>query len=414
MSYPSQQPYTFDRVVRLGASILLLAGLFFLLGYLSDVLAPFAIALLLAYLINPLVEFFEYRTPLRSRVLAVGVSLLLVFLGMVALFFLFVPVLIGQVIHMGELVTNYVNNSALREQLVHYLPSNFNTFLQEFINRPDVRDFLTGNWGNIATAAKDYVLPGIWKLFSGSLGILVALFEVVILLLYLVFILLDYERIAEGWSALLPITYRETVISFVGDVSASMNTYFRAQMLVAVIVGVLHAIGFSIIGLPMGIALGLLIGVLGIVPYLHIAGLVPALFFAAIHALEIGNNVWVAMSLVLLVTGIIQIIQDAILTPRIMGNATGLNPAIIMLSLSIWGKLLGMLGLIIAIPMTTVLIAYYRRFVHSVELQHNKAVERGTAKPWHRKPYTEKELAAIPSIDPLSDTNTDNVAPPQK
>jgi predicted PurR-regulated permease PerM len=104
------------------------------------------------------------------------------------------------------------------------------------------------------------------------------------------------------------------------------------------------------------------------VPYLQIIGLIPAFFLALVHALETGGNLWTMLALTGLVFGVVQIIQDAILVPRILGKEMGLSPAMILLSLSIWGKLLGIFGLLIALPMTCLLVAYYRRFLIRAEV----------------------------------------------
>jgi predicted PurR-regulated permease PerM len=174
---------------------------------------------------------------------------------------------------------------------------------------------------------------------------------------------MDYEKVREGWKELLPPGSRDKITGFVSDFDSAMNRYFRAQALVAAIVGIFFALGFTLIGLPMGILLGLFIGLLNMVPYLQIIGLIPAVLLALVHALETGGSFWIILALTLLVFVVVQIIQDALLVPRIMGKVTGLNPAMILLSLSIWGKLLGMFGLLIALPMTCLLLAYYRRFL---------------------------------------------------
>lgn len=377
MPFSTDKPFTFDRVVRILLSALLLISTILLLRYLSDVLIPFAVAMLLAYIINPLVEFFEYRTRIRNRAIAVMISLFLVLIAMVLVSLLFIPTIIEQIVHTGELISNYINSSQLHDRVLIYLPDNFNVFIVEFIKRPDIQAFLSGNIGSILSMFQAHILPGIWRVFSGSWSLITGIVGIVIIFLYLVFILLDYEKVAEGWENLLPPNYREPILQLVDDLSSSMNGYFRAQLLVAAIVGVLHAIGFTIIGLPMGIALGLLVGLLNMVPYLQIAGFIPALFLAVIHAIDVNMNIWAMIGLLVLVFAIAQIIQDVFLTPRIMGSATGLNPAIIMLSLSIWGKLLGFLGLIIAIPLTTVLISYYKRFIEKNEkIYQNKHKER--------------------------------------
>ena len=164
---------------------------------------------------------------------------------------------------------------------------------------------------------------------------------------------MDYEAIAEGWLHLLPNKYRTFASNLVHDVQDGMNRYFRGQALVAFCVGILFSIGFLIIDFPMAIALGLFIGALNMVPYLQIIGFLPTILLAILKAADTGENFWIIIACALAVFAIIvQIIQDTFLVPKIMGKITGLNPAIILLSLSIWGSLMGMLGMIIALPLT--------------------------------------------------------------
>jgi len=142
-----------------------------------------------------------------------------------------------------------------------------------------------------------------------------------------------------------------------------MNTYFRGQALVALCVGILFSIGFLIIDFPMAIGLGLFIGALNMVPYLQIIGFLPTILLAILKAADTGQNFWIIIASALAVFAVVQIIQDTIIVPKIMGKITGLNPAIILLSLSVWGSLMGVLGMIIALPLTTLMLSYYQRFI---------------------------------------------------
>ena len=151
-----------------------------------------------------------------------------------------------------------------------------------------------------------------------------------------------------------------------------MNKYFRGQGLVAFCVGVLFSIGFLIIDFPMAIGLGMFIGLLNMVPYLQLVGFIPTILLAVVKAADTGENFWIILLGALIVFAVVQVIQDTILTPRIMGKVMGLNSAIILLSLSIWGALLGILGMIIALPMTTLLITYYQRFFVRDKLRTEK------------------------------------------
>ena len=186
-------------------------------------------------------------------------------------------------------------------------------------------------------------------------------------LLYVVFILLDYESIANGWVHLVPRRYRPIVVGICNDVKDGMNRYFRGQALVALCVGILHAVGFLIIDFPLAVGLGLLIGLLNMVPYLQIIGYIPTVILAMLKAADTGGNFWLILLGAVIVFVLVQAIQDMILVPRIMGKITGLNPAIILLSLSVWGSLMGMLGMIIALPLTTLMLSYYQRFIINKE-----------------------------------------------
>ncbi len=147
------------------------------------------------------------------------------------------------------------------------------------------------------------------------------------------------------------------------DVERELNNYIRGQSLVALCMGILFCIGFTIIDFPMAIGLGILIGIMDLVPYLHTFALIPTAFLAMLKAADTGQNFWIILAGAVAVFCIVQIIIDMIITPKIMGKAMGLNPAILLLSLSVWGTLLGFIGLIIALPLTTILIAYYQRYI---------------------------------------------------
>jgi predicted PurR-regulated permease PerM len=188
-----------------------------------------------------------------------------------------------------------------------------------------------------------------------------------IVILYIIFIMLDYEKLMNGFKKMIPSQYRRTVLSIGHDVKTSMNLYFRGQSLVALSVGILFSIGFLIIGLPMAVVLGMFIGLLNMVPYLQLVALVPTILLSLLKAADSGSNFWYILAGALLVFCIVQAIQDTIIVPKIMGKITGLNPAIILLSLSIWGALMGIVGMIIALPCTTIILSYYKRYIKKRE-----------------------------------------------
>ncbi len=356
----SDNPFTFDRVVRIAIAVAVIWLLITFIAYVSDILIPFAVALLLAYLINPLTSWLQRKLPFKQRIVSVLLSLTVILGGVVLFLAILIPMVVAEVVQMQDLLAGLVNTDQWQAALQDYVPEEIRVYIADLVRFEELVQLL--NFENIRVFLQQ-VLPGIWGVFSGTISFVIGLAVVIVILLYLVFILLDYDEISEGWKELIPDQYRQVVLDVVSDFTTAMRVYFRAQALIAFIVGLLFALGFWLIGLPMGILLGLFIGLLNMVPYLQVVGLIPAVLFAIVAALGAGEGIWLMLGLVLAVFAVIQVIQDAILVPRIMGKVTGFNPAIILLSLSVWGKLLGILGLLVALPVTFLIHSYYKRFL---------------------------------------------------
>ncbi|MCG8407425.1 MAG: AI-2E family transporter [Phycisphaerales bacterium] len=192
---------------------------------------------------------------------------------------------------------------------------------------------------------------------------------VLVILLYLMFLLLDFPNYSKTWRSFLPPSYRDNILGFLEEFEVVLRRYFRGQFIIASLTGLFFAVGFSIIGLPMAIPFGLFIGVLNMVPYLQLVALVPAVILAIMRSIGGDSSLLNSFLWVGVVFAVVQVVQDGLITPRIMGKVTGLSPVAILLGMFIWGKLLGFLGLLLAIPLTCLGIAYYRRFVlrHSEE-----------------------------------------------
>ncbi|MDH6535444.1 AI-2E family transporter [Parabacteroides sp. 52] len=350
------KPYTFDRVARIVFSILAIAGSIYLIGLLKNALLPFLIAWLLAYLMQPIVKFFQYKLKLKSRILAI-IGVLLLIISVITLISVIVLPSIGQEI---DKTMELLRTHNPQEGHIAFIPESWLHFLETNIHVEEWTELLSRE--NIENAIRQ-LAPKLWSILSNTFSVLFSITIVFVILLYFIFILLDYEKVANGWCLLVPEKYRPFIEGLVEDVELSMNRYFRGQSLIALCVGVLLAIGFRIIDFPLGITLGLFIGLLNLIPYLQTIGIIPMILLSLLRSAETGQNFWVIFGLALLVLGIVQVIQDLFLTPRIMGRAMGLNPAFILLSLSIWGTLLGFVGLIIALPLTTLCLSYYKRFI---------------------------------------------------
>lgn len=348
---------TFDSFIRGSICCILIVGVLMLVERLSGVLLPFFLAWLIAYLIYPLVKLFQYRLRLKSRVLSIFCALFSITIVGVTAFHFLVPPLLEEFGKVKDLLVMYFTHGIADNSNV---PKSLADFIQENIDMNALSRILSEE--NIVNAVKSTV-PKLWMLLSESINFLFSILASFIILLYVVFILLDYESIAEGWIHLLPAKYRTFTTNLIKDVQNGMNTYFRGQALVALCVGILFSIGFLIIDFPMAIGLGLFIGALNMVPYLQIIGFLPTIMLAILKAADTGQNFWIIIASASAVFIVVQIIQDTFIVPKIMGKITGLNPAIILLSLSIWGSLMGMLGMIIALPLTTLMLSYYQRFI---------------------------------------------------
>lgn len=351
---------TFDSFIRGVIVGVIIIGILMLLKRLSGVLLPFFIAWVIAYLIYPLVTFFQYKLKLKNRILSIFCALSFLAAIGTAVFFLLVPPMIEEFGRVKDLLVTYFANTPQNGNI----PQTLTEFLQKNIDMQFMTRLLDQE--SILETIKE-TLPSIWAVLAETINILFSIFTFFIILLYVVFILLDYESISEGWTHLVPHKYRNIVVGILNDVKNGMNRYFRGQAFVALCVGILFSIGFLIIDFPLAIGLGLLIGALNMIPYLQIIGLVPAIILAILKAADTGGNFWLILASAMIVFAVVQAIQDGFIVPHVMGKITGLNPAIILLSLSVWGSLMGMLGMIIALPLTTLILSYYQRFIINQE-----------------------------------------------
>ena len=347
---------TFDSFIRGVIGVLILVGIVMLFNRLSSVLVPFFLAWLIAYLLFPLVKFFQYRCRMKFRVLGILSAFLVTGLVLAIVFMLMIPPMVEESLRVKDLLVEYINNN----ETMSNIPRLIQEYVRDHLSAEEIQAIVTqdGFLEGIKAA-----VPRVWDVIMQSINIVSSVFTLTMVALYTLLILLDYEDINKGWPNLLPARYRNFALQVVSDVEESMNKYFRGQALVALCVGILFSIGFLIIDFPIAVGLGMFIGLLNMVPYLQLIGFVPAILLAIVKAADTGQNFWFIMLLVLIVFAVVQAIQDTILTPKIMGHVTGLHSAIILLSLSIWGSLMGILGMIIALPLTTLSINYYQKYV---------------------------------------------------
>lgn len=353
-----KQEITFDRFIRWVIIAAIVVTVLISLNYLSSVLLPFAIAWFIAYLLFPLVKLIEKYLHIHVRAISIIITLLLVIAIITGVVWAIIPPMISQFQKLGVIATNYIHAKANITSIPETLNQLMVTYKEEintFFRSQDFRTILNKS------------APEVLNVIGETFTVVKSIIGSCIVLLYTFFILLDYEKLSNGWIKIFPQSNREFWHELMHDVERALNNYIRGQGLVALTMGILFCIGFTIIGFPMAIGLGILIGIMDLVPYLHTFALIPTVFLALMKSADTGDNFWVILASALAVFCIVQIIIDMIVTPKIMGKAMGMNPAILLLSLSVWGMLLGFIGLIIALPLTTIIMAYWKRYISGEE-----------------------------------------------
>lgn len=353
---PMHKEINFDRFIRGLIALVLLCCAYLLIDTLSGVLIPFFVAWAIAYMLQPVVVFFQNTCRLRNKALSVTLVVLL-FLGLLTLIgWFFIPALVTESMHLKDVALSYIQNGAENSTI----PTSIQDFIRKHAAELQLDNLLQQE--NVQEGIKR-ILPKAWEVITSTAGSLISFLGSLIAIIYLFLLLLDWERYANGWINYVPYRRRPFMQKLVGDVETYMAGYFRGQALVALSNCVMFSIGFLLIGFPMPVFLGVLIGLISFVPYLQVVGIIPATLLALLEAADKGENFWLLIGGVLLVYIVVQVIQDIVVTPKIMGHIMGLRPAVIFLSLSVFGYLLGIIGLIIALPITTLMLTYYKEYV---------------------------------------------------
>lgn len=326
----------------------------YVVNYLSGALLPFAVAWLFAYLLYPTVKFVQYRMRVRIRAIAILITMLFVAAVIGLIVYFIVPPMIEQFAKLSDILVDWLQQSTRTD--------DFTAVIKEWLNehQEELRSyFRSGEFSDILKT----LLPKVFSVIGYTASVVVSIIASCITLMYTFFILMDYEYLTANWIRIFPKRLRPFWQELMQGVERELNNYMRGQCLVALCMGIMFCVGFSLMDFPVAIGLGILIGIMDLVPYLHALALIPTAFLSMLKAADTGQDFWLVFGLAVGLFIVVQIITDMVVTPRIMGKAMRLNPAILLLSLSVWGALLGFIGLIIALPLTTLIIAYWRRYV---------------------------------------------------
>lgn len=328
-----------------------LGALLLLLWVLKAALTPLAAAFVIAYLLDPLIDWFERHRVRRS--FAIFLLLGLAGGGVLGFLLFVIPRVVAEISALTEQMPAYLERfvtevvPAVEQRVGIDLPRTLDGLLGE----------LRGAELTVLGTLRD-LLTGTLATLTGTVGVVVGLLVIPILAYYL---LVQFDEVVRRIGEGVPPRHRDSVFEKVRTIDRLVSGFLRGQMLVAATLGVLYAAGFSLIGIDLAIGVGLLAGALALVPYL---GNIVALGTATVLCvLKFGID-----GHLLAVIGwylVVQSLEGFVLTPRIVGSSVGLHPAAVIVALLIGGDLFGFLGLLIAVPVAAVVKVFVAEALHA-------------------------------------------------
>ncbi len=343
-------------------SLVVLLALIFAIQRLSQVLTPFAVAFALAYFLNGAVNALEH---LLGRALArlgrpgrlveprtAAVALLVLFLasGIVAGLIFVVPAVAFQLSEAAAKVPGWARQARAEvEPMIERLSLRYPAEMDEARDR--VQAILRDHWADVLSPVTRFVQAA----FSSVLGLVLALLNLIVIPVFVAYLLIDMNRIREGIKALVPHRLRPYVYSRAAAVDHLLAAFVRGQVTVCLILGSFYAIALTACGVPMGLLVGFVIGFFNLVPFMStLLGLPLAL---GLSWLDDQSGTKLIVVAAVFVFG--QFVEGNFITPRIVGESLGLHAVVVMLAVLVGGTLLGLIGMLIAVPVTASLSVFW-------------------------------------------------------
>jgi predicted PurR-regulated permease PerM len=331
--------------VRFLVAVGLLALLLWASYELRRVLIPLTLAFIVAYIFDPLVDLLERRKV--PRALSIALLIVLMIGIFAAAVFVVVPRLIQQ---SAGFVRSFRENFPELKETILSASSRFgDTALGAYLeaNLEAILDALKSHvpqvLGSVETALSHVV--------TGTVGVVGSIMTVLLFAVVSVYLLKDFDSITAKVKELIPPARREAVLRIFGKIDVNLKSFFRGQIIVCTILAAFYAVGFAIVGVPFGVLIALIGGYGQIVPYLGTAlAIVPA---ALLTLIEFGDVWHPAAALAVIAAG--QVLEGFVITPKVVGETTGLHPVVVILAILVFGDLLGFLGILLAVPLAAVL-----------------------------------------------------------
>ena len=321
---------------------------------LAPVLAPFVVAAVLAYALTPLVDRLDRlgrgRVP---RVLAVIVVQLLFMVAVLALVLLVVPILAKEVPLIRDQLPVLLERAlAIVQPLLSQW--GFQVALDMESVKGFVKDYLDTNFQDALGSVLSSLKIGGSVAFS-LIG------NLVLIPVVLFYLLMEWDGLVAQLRQLIPPALRPAADNFVRDADAVLGQYLRGQLLVMLVLAVYYSVGLKLFGLDLALPIGVFTGLAVFVPYLGFGlGLLLATF-AGLLQFTAESGFGHTLLMLVLVYGLGQLLESLVLTPKLVGERIGLHPLAVIFSLMAFGQLFGFLGILVALPVSAVLLVAVRR-----------------------------------------------------
>lgn len=398
-----------------------------ILSYLQPVLVPLAVAGIIAYLLEPIIRWLE------KRGWSHGKAMMVVYIAfMVSVIVLVIAVVVPT---FGQAQDAYQKREMYQDRITTLVKKGV-TEVQSYFNSGKVDEYSERGVESILEKGPEIagnIGEWVWGKVRGAFGFFGYLLGLLLVPIYLFYFMREGHRISETWTDYLPLrasTFKDEVVGTLTEINGYLISFFRGQMVVSLIDGALVAVALSIMGLPYALLIGVFLAILGLIPYIgNLLVMIPAILIAVAHfgATEIGAvtsetpveagklarvtlsdgdvetrivsevlddgaraevlvhawtwlpQVWAYPLIVLLIFVTLQQINGLVTAPKIVGDSVGLHPLTVIFSVLFWSLLLGgLLGALLAVPLTAAIKVLFRRYLWEARLE--QAVEKRFSK----------------------------------
>ena len=342
---PRNGSWNWTRISWIISTTLVLLFIFWLL---KPVFALLAASAGIAYICDPLIDRFEKKGFSRST--AIGICFASFVMGVILFFVLLIPPLFKQINQFSSDIAKLLENTEQYVQLGNRYLSDW-TGSEINIDISNLKKIIPEWIANSSPELQKKAFSVISGLFTQGLGFLNTILNLLLLPIFTFYLLRDWDILVEKFRNLLPHSYRAMILDNLQEVDLRLNAFVRGQIKVCLYLAVLYTIGLLLVGIDLAIPIGILSGLLFIVPYLGTAfGIISSLLLALI---DFGFS-WQAIG-VIVVFIVVQLIEGYYLTPKIIGESVGLSPLVVMVALLVGASLMGIWGMFLAIPITAIL-----------------------------------------------------------